>query len=63
MRDDRPFCLELDQGIMVYPAGSPNAPRLPVLGLRGLKWARLRLAIDCEHLRVGLRTPRRFWFF
>ncbi len=62
MRDDRPFCLELNQGIVVYPAESPNAPRLPVLGLRGLKWARLRLAIDCEHRRVGLRTPRRFWF-
>jgi hypothetical protein len=63
MRDDRPFCLELDQGIMVYPTGTPNAPRLPLLGLRGLKWARLQLAIDCEHRRVRLRTPRRYWFF
>jgi hypothetical protein len=63
MRNDRPFCLELDQGIMVYPTGTPNAPRLPLLGLRGLKWARLQLAIDCEHRRVRLRTPRRFWFF
>jgi hypothetical protein len=28
MRDDRPFCLELNQGIVVYPDGSPNCPAL-----------------------------------
>lgn len=61
--DGPPFCLELNQGIAVYPAGTPSAPRLPVLGLRGLKWARLHLTIDCENRRVRLRTPRRFWFF
>ncbi|MGP0068987.1 MAG: hypothetical protein ACLQGP_35980 [Isosphaeraceae bacterium] len=63
MRDDRQFCLELNQGIVVYPVGSPNAPRLPVLGLRGLKWTRLRLSVDSDHLRVRIRTPRRFRFF
>ncbi len=63
MRDDRPFCLELNQGIVVYPAGAPNAPRLPVLGLRGLKWTRLQLSVDSDHLRVRLRTPRRYWIF
>jgi hypothetical protein len=63
MRDDPPFSLELDQGIVVYPAGSPNAPRLPVLGLRGLKWAGLKLSVDSGRFRVRLRTPRRFWSF
>ncbi len=61
--DDPPFWLVLSQGIVVYAVGTPSAPRLPVLGLRGLKWARLHLSIDCEHRRVWLRTPRRFWFF
>lgn len=63
LEDGPPFCLVLSQGIVVYPAGTPSAPRLPVLGLRGLKWARLPLVINCEHRRVWLRTPRRFWFF
>jgi hypothetical protein len=63
MRDDRPFCLELNQGIVVFQSGRPDAPRLPLLGLRGLKWARLRLSINCGRRRVGLRTPRKFWFF
>jgi hypothetical protein len=62
--DDPPFCLELAQGIVMYPAGSPDAPRLPVLGLRGLKWTGLHLSIESDHRRVWLRTPRRrFWFF
>src|SRR5262249_16695514 len=39
--DGPAFCLELSQGIAVYPVGTPTAPRLPVLGLRGLEWARL----------------------
>jgi hypothetical protein len=60
---ESPFSMELNQGIVVYPARALNAPRLPVLGLRGLKWARLHLCIDSEHRRVWLRTPRRFWFF
>jgi hypothetical protein len=62
-KDDRPFCLELNQGIVVYPAGSPDAPRLPILGLHGLEWTGLRLSIDSARRRVGLRTPRRFGFF
>jgi hypothetical protein len=63
IRDDRPFCLELNQGIVVYSEGSPNVPRLPILGLRGLKWTGLQLAIDGQDRRVGLRSPRRFWPF
>jgi hypothetical protein len=56
-----PFCLELGHGVIVYPAGAPDAPRLPVLGLRSMKWAGLHLAIDCERCQVGLRTPWRLW--
>ena len=63
LADGSPFRLELHQGIVVYPPGDPNPPRLPVLGLRGLKWAGLHLAIDCEQFRVWLGTRRRFWFF
>jgi len=58
-----PFPLELESGIAVYPAEMPAAPRLPLLGLRGLQWSKLHLSIDCEHRRVRLRTLRRFWFF
>jgi hypothetical protein len=58
-----PFCLELNQGIAVYPAGAPNAPRLPVLGLRALKWTGLHFSIDSDQLRVWLRTRRRFRLF
>jgi hypothetical protein len=58
-----PFRLELEGGISVYPLGTPTAPRLPVLGLRGLRWAKLYLAIDACKLRVSLRTLWRFWFF
>jgi hypothetical protein len=58
-----PFRLALNEGIVVYPADTPNAPRLPVLGLRGLKWTGPQLSIDTDRLRVGLRTRRRFWPF
>jgi hypothetical protein len=57
-----PFRLRLESGIAVYPKGVRDAPRLPLLGLRGLQWSRLRLSIDREHRRVSLRTARRFWF-
>lgn len=55
-----PFRVELDTGIAVYPANTPNAPRLPLLGLRALRRARLHLTIDCDRCAVTLRTPRRF---
>jgi hypothetical protein len=58
-----PFRLQLSLGIAIYPRAVPTAPRLPLLGLRGLQWSDLHLSIDCEHRRVWLRTPRRFWFF
>jgi hypothetical protein len=51
-----PFPLQLESGIAVYPRGMPAAPRLPLLGLRGLQWSKLHLSIDCERRRVSLRT-------
>jgi len=56
-----PFCLELDAGVAVYPRAMATAPRLPLLGLRALRLAGLRLIIDCQALRVTIRTSRRFW--
>jgi hypothetical protein len=58
-----PFRLALHQGIAVYPPTMSGAPRLPLLGLRALRLARLHLTIDCNRCLVTLRTPRRFWFF
>jgi hypothetical protein len=59
----QPFCIQLDSGISIYPAGVLNAPRLPLLGLRGLRRAELQLHVDCQKCLVSLRTPRRFWLF
>jgi hypothetical protein len=59
--DRSPFRLQLRRGILVYPRGTPNAPRLPLLGLRSLRRAGLQLTIDCRACRVSLRTPRWWW--
>ena len=61
--DVPPFRTKLETGVAVYPRGTGHAPRLPILGLRGLRQANLQLHIDCQKCRVFLRTPRRFWFF
>ena len=58
-----PFWLEMAGGIAVYPRGTANAPRLPLLGLRGLRRANLQLFIDCQKCMVSLQTPRRYWIF
>lgn len=55
-----PFPLQLESGIAVYPNQVQTAPRLPLLGLRGLQWSRLRLSIDCGQRRVSLRTAPPF---
>jgi hypothetical protein len=58
-----PFCVPLDSGIAVYPQGTPAVPRLPLLGLRGLRRADLQLHVDCCKCRVDLYTTRQFWLF
>jgi hypothetical protein len=58
-----PFRLHLKRGIAVYLRHTPNVPRLPLLGLRGLRWTNLQLSLDCQACHVSLRTPRRFWIF
>lgn len=52
----RPFRLEVPQGVVVYPSGTAAAPRLPLLGLRGLVRSKLRLSIDGDKMSVSLRT-------
>ncbi len=52
-----PFRLELDSGIAVYPNDFPDAPRLPLLGLRALEENRLQLRVDAGRRLVALRSP------
>jgi hypothetical protein len=64
LRTDRPpFRLWLESGIAIYPKTLPSAPRLPLMGLRGLQWSKLHVSIDCARRRVSLRTARRFRLF
>jgi hypothetical protein len=59
-----PFLIESEPGIAVVPkAVGDGNPRLPLLGLRALRWNRLHLAIDGDRRRVNIRTRRRFWLF
>ena len=59
----QPFRVELDTGIAVWPARLPGAPRLPLLGIRALRRADLRVWIDCRKCQVWMSTRRGFWFF
>jgi hypothetical protein len=52
-----PFRLRVQAGIAVYPDDSPDAPRLPLLGLRALEENRLHLRVDAERRLVSLRSP------
>jgi hypothetical protein len=57
-----PFCVQLDNGLAVASNRS-NAPRLPLLGLRALRWANLHSSIDGKNCHASIRTARRFWIF
>lgn len=61
--DQQPYCLELDRGIAVCPAEMGDYPRLPLLGLRAIRWGNLHVAVDGHKRHVTIRTPRRFWIF
>jgi hypothetical protein len=52
----KPFRLHVPQGIAVYEEGAPGAPRLPLLGLRGVVTTNLRLTIDGRKMAVSLRS-------
>lgn len=54
----RPFRLELPEGVSVYPDGAPAAPRLPLLGLRGLVRNRLRLVVSGMSVSLQEERPR-----
>jgi hypothetical protein len=62
MASKAPFRVELGTGIGVCPLPL-DSPRLPLLGLLGLRRADLQLFLDCRRCRVELKTVRRFWFF
>ena len=47
-------------GLSQFP---PNARRLPLLGMLGLRRADLQVFLDCRKCQVWMRTPRRFWLF
>ena len=49
-----PICLELPEGIAVYPPNALHAVRLPTLGLRGLVRNGLRLVVDGRRRRISL---------
>lgn len=59
-RDDvgrgNPYCLELPEGLAVYPRGVRSVARLPTLGLRALVRSRLQLLVDGKRQCVSLRT-------
>jgi hypothetical protein len=61
--DAPPFCIELDSGIGVCPSAMARAPRLPLLGQRGLWCAELLSWIDHRRCRVAIRTRRKHWPF
>jgi len=51
-----PVRLLLPEGISVYPSESASAPRLPLLGLRGLVRNRWRVVIDGTQLSLSKKT-------
>lgn len=50
----KPFCLELEEGVAVYPHNTPSVARLPTLGLRAQADNGLRLTIDGKKRYVSL---------
>jgi hypothetical protein len=53
--DQPPLRLEIPHGIAIHVR--PNAPRLPLLGLRTLVRNKLHFTLDPERCTVDLRTP------
>ncbi len=53
----KPVRLAVIGGIAVYPAAAAAAPRLPLLGLRGLVRNGLRMRIEGRAMWVSLDSP------
>jgi hypothetical protein len=59
-----PVLVETQPAIVVVPRTSgDDHPRLPLLGLRALLWAKLEVHIDCRRCLATIRTARRFRLF
>lgn len=61
-----PFSVRLDRSFFVLrPPGEEcdNRPRLPLIGVRAIVAAGLRLVLDGNRRRLSIRTAPRFWFF
>ncbi len=56
----KPFKLELEDGIAVYPNDVTNPARLPILGLRAIARNDLKLIVESERKQVTLKT--KWWF-
>ena len=57
-----PFLLNCPNGIVICEDDNPQAPRLPLLGLRALVQNRLILTIDGGRKHVHLRTAFPWWW-
>jgi hypothetical protein len=57
LRGQKPFRMQNEPGIAVYPNELPYAPRLPLLGLRALMENELHLLVNSQHKWVSLRSP------
>jgi len=60
--DRAPYRLEILPGIAVVPEPESD-PRLPLVGLRAVRWNHLRVSVNGDRCRVAIRTRPRFWFF
>jgi hypothetical protein len=62
--EQSPHLLESDVGIAVVPSTvGGDSPRLPLLGLRALRWNHLSMSVDGRRCRVNVRMHRRFLVF
>lgn len=57
LRNDEPFMLPLDEGVICYADDGSNDPRLPLLGLRAIMDSNLKLIIDGRRKHASLRSP------
>jgi hypothetical protein len=54
---EKPYSLQLPEGIVIHERSDPWGPRLPLLGLRALVQNDLRVVIDSRHKHVTISRP------